>query len=334
MPHAVTATFCLAIAAVVPVVACGPTLVDMEAGSTDSSDIPPEAETAEPPSMPDPEVPTASGGTAPDPLPPSTTADSTDSTDSDTAGSGSTGSSGEPAETYPTFRALFDDYLETGCTPFKNVCHSNKEQPDLSSVEAYLAAFGSPCNAPRLENDPLGVYDRCEPPGDSIIFQDGNNFGWTTDVAWVEVVDNGANVLITLRDPIPASDGATESALAGTELGDIHVVGLVLENSLSVPSESLTQTELVELSENVVGGDPNRDGQFGGDDPMYQLAVGSADDSYLYAAMAGTVPGSHLPLDLGPEELRALGCWIEQVVRPGPRSVDTPINYSTCTLGD
>lgn len=336
MPRRVTRAPAWGVPALVVLISCGPVLNDVDGASAEDSGGPGgDTETSghvpETATSPNPGASTTGPDETAGPLPSTTSAD-TGSPDT-APGSTTTGSDAEGDVEYPTFRVLFDNFLRQGCTPFQNVCHANKERPNLASVEDYLSAFGAPCNEDRLENDPLRVFHRCEPQPDFIIFQSPIN-GWTTQIGWVDA--NDTDLVVSLRAPIPAPDGNFEMATIFDEsTGAEYVVGgFVSDNILTIPRELLSDADALAIAEDLVHGDPNRDGILGAEDGMFQLTPGSAADSYLYAVMAGTLPdaGGHPHTGIESAELRALGCWIEQVVRPVPSSVDEPIDYDGCSL--
>lgn len=317
--------------------ACGPTLVDTEeSGSTGTADE--QAETATSPQTSDAPPPGGSTGNAPPATTaPSTTAAGTTATDTGVLDTGiastSSGPFDEAADQYPTFRVLYDNYLEAGCAAFQNVCHRNGELPELSSVESYLDAFNAPCNEERSE---LNVYDRCEPPGDRIEFPIGELQGWSSEVGWVDVAKDGESVTISIRDTAPLVDGLQLGLIVTqSPTGPIETViqANVFGNVLTIPPGLLSDDELMVLTEVVVGGDPNRDGQFGHDNPMFQLTPGSAEDSYLFARVSELIDdGGHPTRWVDGLEKRALGCWIEQVARPVPSVIDELIDYDSCTI--
>ena len=75
------------------------------------------------------------GGSITDPA----TGPSTDPTAADEASAGSSGSGeadwlDDARSRSPSFRSLYDGYLEATCAGFENVCHSNSELPDLTAV--------------------------------------------------------------------------------------------------------------------------------------------------------------------------------------------------------
>jgi len=95
--------------------------------------------------------------------------------------------------------------------------------------------------------------------------------------------------------------------------------------------------ELIDVSlRTVIGGDPNRNGTWGADNPPAThgqlVAPGSVTKSYLWGRLTATVPGSRMPLanqPLSNADYVALACWIEQTAR-GPTAVDTLIDYDQC----
>ena len=86
------------------------------------------------------------------------------------------------------------------------------------------------------------------------------------------------------------------------------------------------------LLTDVIGGDPNRNGIFGADDPIEILRAGLPENSYIFLGMTGAVDGLEMPIggpDAEPPALGALGCWIQQVASPDASDLDALIDYET-----
>ena len=86
------------------------------------------------------------------------------------------------------------------CTPFENVCHNNKEYPDLRTPQAMLGHVGNPCNLAEDE----AVYNGCEPVGDHVEFTTGNNLAFETELAYVQFNDDEDEAGRTPHRRIPA----------------------------------------------------------------------------------------------------------------------------------
>lgn len=311
----------IALAMGVMAVACGPSIAvhDGDSGAADGAGT--------------------SGATSPDQQPPPRPPPPPGDTGADSAGESSTGEDPTPdwvdeaEELYPTFRHLFDLYLERNCSGFDNVCHSNLEHPDLRTAQDYVSIFGEPCD---VNGQPTETFDPCEPVGDGAILQTGPDAGWTSEVGFVYFDSDTDGTIVTLRDPVP-SDGPVAFLIQVPPEGGpdewLFFDAVATHNRLFL-SNATDNSELHErLLTEVTQGDPNRNDTFGADDPMYQLALGDVAASYLFARMVGDAPGSIMPLANqapGDVELGALGCWIEQTLVASPEQVDAPIDYGGC----
>lgn len=291
-------------------------------------------------------------------------ADGSGSDDGDDPAGDSTGSPVEPEdpaaqyvdearEKFPTYADLHGGVITRTCSPNGGVCHNEKEYPDLHTPETMLAMLGSPCNL--AETDPLSLFNGCEPVGDSLHFMAGANVAFSTEVAYVDFTTDitGATVsaVVYLRDPIPGAmmvPGTFESvAFQRQSTSGMLTVGMI-ENAASwapgvaalqingyatLPAEAKTL-----LESSLRGGDPNRDGVFGGSDDPYRLLVpGDPWKSYLLQRVQGNVPGSPMPLanqPLSSAEIIALACWIEGAAEQGADSPSASIDYDDCQYAE
>jgi hypothetical protein len=297
---------------------------------------------------------------------PGQTTDSEGATEGGTAGDtegGTAGTAGEPAdgdggngqeyvdearEKYPTYFDLHEGVITRTCTPFDNVCHNNKEYPDLRTPQAMLGHVGNPCNLAEEE----AVYNGCEPDGDHVTFTAGNNAGFETEVAYVAFNDDGlgniASVTLFLRDNIP--QGMAVPAMGeSVDFSRVTATGLLPAgsvtdavtyaggtNSLTINNfpalDGATQTL---LEAELVVGDPNKDGIFGAteEEAMQEIKRGDPWNSYLLQRLQGNVPGSPMPLantPLSAAEIVAVACWIEGTDAEGGDLPDAVINYDDC----
>lgn len=286
--------------------------------------------------------------------------DETVETGEDDAGSDeSTGGDAASAEyveeakrEFPTYLDLHQKVIVRTCTPDEGVCHNKKEYPDLHTPQTMLGVLGSPCNLD--VEDPLSVYNGCEPPGDHLRFVDGNNAEFESEVAWVELEDDGMGLVsakIVLRDAIPGGmvdPTAYESVVfARATANGMLTVGEISSAVSYVPGtevvlihdfELLADQERALLETGLQQGDLNRDGVFGAsDDPFRMLVPGDPWKSYLLQRLQGNVPGSPMPLANQPltsAEIIAMACWIEGAIAPGGDGPHAEIDYDGCQYAE
>ncbi|MEX1364312.1 MAG: hypothetical protein AB1Z98_14395, partial [Nannocystaceae bacterium] len=278
------------------------------------------------------------------------------------AGEGQT--EGEPAEApedgrefveeakkeFPTYLDLHEKVIARTCTPFPNVCHNNKEYPDLRTPQAMLSMLGAPCNLD--VEDPLNTYNGCEPQGDTLRFVTGTNTGWETRVGHVQLTPDAMGVVssavLYLADPIPAAMAdamipesievhrSTESGMLTVGRIDDAVTYAVGVNALQVVGYDLLGQDVHDLLEaDIRVGDPNQDGIFGAeqDEHLLELKAGDPWGSYLLQRLQGNVPGSPMPLanqPLSAAEVVAIACWIEGTDEPEGDSPYASIDYDGC----
>ena len=284
----------------------------------------------------------------------------TDGSDEDGADSGY---SGEPVDNdeakeyieeakkeLPTYEDIHVKVIQRTCTPFQNVCHNNKEYPDLRTPQGVIDRIGRPCNLNELYNDPESVFNGCEPPGDQLRFVGGGNDAQVFEIGYVDAVEDGmggGTVTIAVKDAIPASmasGGVPESAVIERMVGGMmQTVGSLDNvltyapggNTITVVNSATYQEHASLLETNVTYGDPNRDGIYGATmgEPMLEIAPGDPWSSYLLQRLQGNVPGSPMPLanqPLSASEVVAIACWIEGTDEEGGAETDSLINYDDC----
>jgi hypothetical protein len=273
-----------------------------------------------------------------------------DATDGEPSGSdGGKAYVEEAKEEFPSYLDLHEKVITRTCTPNANVCHNNKEYPDLRTPQAMLGMLGNPCN---LAETAETIFNRCEPAGDRLQFLDGANVAFETEVAFVELNDDGlgnvGSATIHLRDPIPAgmldpmqpeSVQVSRSTASGTlTVGQIGgaVTYAALTDYVTVNDyAALDPTVHTLLETELRVGDPNMDGVFGKSEtePMKELEPGDPWSSYLLQRLQGNVPGSPMPLanqPLSAAEIVAIACWIEGADTPGGDGPDAIIDYDGC----
>ncbi len=253
----------------------------------------------------------------------------------------------EAKREFPTYLDLHEKVVTRSCSPAGGVCHNEKEYPDLHTPQTMLAQLEAPCNL--AEADPLNLFSGCEPVGDRLRFTTGGNLMFTTEVAYVDINTDMMGVVhavVYLRDPIPnAMDmpGQFESiAIERETTAGMLTVGAV-DNAISYAPgvdalevndyPNLPTAVKTLLETEIRAGDPNRDGEFGGEDPYRLLLPGNPWKSYLLQRLQGNVPGSPMPLanqPLSSAEIIAIACWIEGASEPEGQGPYASIDYAGC----
>jgi hypothetical protein len=279
--------------------------------------------------------------------------------------SGDDGSTGEPVdptganpadeyvkeakEKFPTYLDLHSGVITRTCSPNGGVCHNEKEYPDLHTPQTMLSMLDAPCNL--AETEPLNLFDGCEDQGDQLLFTNGSNTSYVSEVGYIEFGTDGMgtviNAVVYLKEPIPNAmmvPGQFESiAFQRQTDGGMLTVGAV-ENAVSYApgmialqiNDYANQTEDVKtlLESDVRVGDPNRNGVFGfSEDPYRLLLPGDPWKSYLLQRLQGNVPGSPMPLankPLSSPEIIALACWIEGATDEEAMNPYASIDYDGC----
>lgn len=250
---------------------------------------------------------------------------------------------------FVTYRDIHEDVISRTCTPNSNVCHNNKEYPDLRTPQGVIDRIGRPCNLNELYTDPATVFNGCEPRGDTLRFSDGGNLGHVVEIGWVDVNDDGkggGNVVVHIKEPMPQNmaSGTFESIvierLVGEQTQSVGSINAAVSYALGGKAIQINATasfaEHVSLLESeVVPGDPNRDEVYGASDDqaMQEIAPGDPWNSYLLQRLQGNVPGSPMPLANEPltaAEVVAIACWIEGTAAPGGAETESVIDYDQC----
>jgi hypothetical protein len=255
----------------------------------------------------------------------------------------------EAKDKFPTYFDLHEGVIARTCTPFANVCHNNKEYPDLRTPQAMLAMLGNPCNLAEADEN---VINGCEPPGDRLQILGGANAAFESQIAFVELEDDGmgnvGSVTIHLEQNIPAAmldpmQPETIQIVRSTASGMLTVGQLVGAATYVAGTSSITVADFAALpvegktllEAEIRGGDPNKDGVFGSmqAEHMQELKPGDPWNSYLLQRLQGNVPGSPMPLanqPLSAAEIVAIACWIEGADDPGGDEPDATIDYDDC----
>lgn len=255
----------------------------------------------------------------------------------------------EAKKEFPTYLDLHEKVITRTCTPFQNVCHNNKEYPDLRTPQAMLGMIGSPCNLD--VEDPLKTYNGCEPAADVLRFTSGGNLGWETKVAYVSFSSDAMGVVtsavLQLADPIPAGmldpmlpESVEFLRTTGTGMITVGQVTDAVTYAAGVSALQVTGYDMLDgavhslIEDDLREGDPNRDGVLGAEEEhLQELKAGDPWGSYLLQRLQGNVPGSPMPLanqPLSASEVVAIACWIEGADVPGGDSPYATIDYDGC----
>lgn len=241
---------------------------------------------------------------------------------------------------YPRFVDVQTYIVGRSCAPNAGVCHNTNNYPDLHTPGNTLSQVSAFCNVEIP--DPLQGWDHCERPGDLLYAGD-----FSTEIAWAERLAP-YRWRVGLKDA-PDADLEERPQLYThddevvleplPEWGVVLTVpGGALEGELVIGSEQPFIADFVESAiASLIGGDPNRNGVFGGTDPNVPrgalVAPGKLDRSYLWGRITGTVPGSRMPLanePLSDAEYVAVACWIEGLPDDGSARAEDEIDYDAC----
>ena len=251
-------------------------------------------------------------------------------------------------EQLPTYLDLHTTVIARTCSPDEGVCHHAKEYPDLTSAQAMLASVSAPCNV--AVDDPLDMYNGCEPVGDEVRFPDyGPNENWGSEVAYTVIEDGelGSDVAIYLRDPVPnpmndPNEGETVFVWRHYDDESVQMAPFYGAVSYEAGKNRVTIHALEEHNDNqqslltggMILGDPNQDGTFGADEHTLALVEpGNPEGSYLLGRLLGTLPGTPMPLanqPLSSAEVMAMTCWIETLAPDEEPDVYQQIDYDNC----
>lgn len=255
----------------------------------------------------------------------------------------------EAKDKFPTYFDLHEGVITRTCTPFANVCHNNKEYPDLRTPQAMLAMIGNPCN---LAEDAENVINGCEPPGDRLQIMGAGGAVFESQIAFVELADDGMGTIVSatihLEQPVPApmidpTQPETIQILRSSASGMLTVGQITGAATYTAGADYITVGDFAALpveaktllETDIRMGDPNKDGVFGNMEPehMQELKPGDPWNSYLLQRLQGNVPGSPMPLanqPLSAAEIVAIACWIEGADQPGGDEPDPVIDYDGC----
>ncbi|MCS6915492.1 MAG: hypothetical protein RMK29_14730 [Myxococcales bacterium] len=261
---------------------------------------------------------------------------------------------------YPTLAELYggEQGVRRGCAPRPGVCHSQREPPELGTLDDLIGTIGRPCQREHLE--PSGLHDLCEPEGDRLELAPGL---YPYEMATLRPLQPRREELpmewlLTVREPLGAlpphpaprilrrgTDGTLEPFV---DLG-AYAPSLALDRRdpqgrtlrLSLPSNVLGWTLSLVLSRAGVPadegairlGDANGNGRFGADLGGRLVRPGAPERSYLMVRLVDPTAGPLMPTAnccaFGLAAVRALWCWIAGLEPSGTGAL-RPIPYERC----
>lgn len=246
---------------------------------------------------------------------------------------------------YPRLFDLQVGLIETTCSPNPGVCHNSNNYPDLRTVGSLLSAVGAPCNIDLP--DPLQGWDACERAGDVLRTR---TFG--TRIAWVTRIGPGTwrfgledAPMATVRETFQVYTSDGQVVLNPVPEWDVTIemqAGSFEANVQVAPDQGFLLDFIDSVVATVIGGDSNRNGVFGADVATAEgegalVAPGDLEMSYLWGRLAGTVPGTRMPLANDPldnADYAAIACWIEGLQdNPDPGANDL-IDYDGCAYAE
>ncbi len=252
----------------------------------------------------------------------------------------------------PTLGDLQEEVLVNTCSPNPGVCHSGREYPALHTLGDLTALVGASCNvAPPVPE--LG-WDACEGPPHWLELH-----GELFPIAATQA-RGPADWLLWFPEPLPATgfegpqtrgvadrfaivDQAGDRVFAPADGWETTITSADDGLSIALQIASTDGTELDDVVDSVMrgvrGGDPNRNGIWGGsasEAEQGRLVVpGSRRRSYLWRRVLGDVPGDPMPIANGPitnAQVLALGCWIEGLEPGASLDPADAIDYEHCSF--
>lgn len=240
---------------------------------------------------------------------------------------------------HPRMIDVFSGVIKRSCSPNPGVCHNDGNYPDLRTPGALMMTIDAPCNVEIP--DPTAGWDACERTPDVVRFDDGSSarIAWTERIGpgvWRFALSEAPIVTDEARAAFYTADGDVilEPLADWNVLGQRRLANTVMELTVS-PADGFVLDIIDATLRTVVGGDPNRNGQWGASAPTRgrMIVPGSLERSYLWGRLLGEVPGTRMPLanePLSDADYAALACWIEQLARGSTGDATTAIDYDAC----
>lgn len=267
-----------------------------------------------------------------------------------TGGGGGTGTGGEaPHSVYPDIATLHDLGVSRTCSLNGGVCHSQKNAPELTKPEDFLATVGQPCQL--AAQDPSMVIDECEVPGDVLTLG-----GIDTEILFVSIPPNEAyppkHLTLELAAAAPplAAAGAKVRRLSQSkqEVLARPLVNVQLTEGVTAKQVVLDLTAVdpavadfldirVAQSDRVRMGDANHNGlAHPSASPWAEITPGDPARSFLYQRLLDDKYGPKMPLiqrTWTPAATRAVWCWIRGLpaaATPASIGIHDAIDYAGC----
>lgn len=245
---------------------------------------------------------------------------------------------------FPRFLDLQIGLFATTCSPNPGVCHNSSNYPNFQTAGDTIAFVEAPCN-PEIP-DPTQGWDNCERKADRITVG-----GYSSEIAWAQRIGPGT---WTLGLKTPAATGLngrpkiTDNSGTDTILDPPVDWGVLVTATngattvaLTVGGDDFIHDFVDSVLKSVIGGDPNRNGVWGAEDPTVSQKLaeeffpGAPDRSYVWGRLTGTVPGTRMPLANAPlteADYVALACWMEGLKGGGQDLAEDRIDYDHCVF--
>lgn len=244
---------------------------------------------------------------------------------------------------FPRFMDLQVNVLSSTCSPNPGVCHNSSNYPNLETAGNTLAYVAAPCNVEMP--DPLQGWDSCERKAD--VMRAGT---FLSPISWMEHIGPGtwrvgfkdnATASGSRRFEVVASGGDPKFSPPVDWNVNVNLVSGTPEADLIVGATDDFLKDFIDSAlKQTIGGDPNRNGTWGGDNGLVNGAIfypGDPSKSYLWGRITGEVPGMRMPLANAPitnPAYVAIACWIEGLPTDGSGDPEDIIDYNGCAFAD